>query len=152
MPSVRLNLPSEPGHEQHEMDTIKSAAGLGHWTVVGTGDFNADSMPDILRRNIASGTNLVWYENEKTLLGHDHLPAVRHPNSKIVGHLVRIGIGCPCSPRPYTLHHAPPWFRVGWVKGFLRYRQEEYMKGALRGSTYSLRPDKTQVSQALKEV
>ena len=54
-------------------------------TVVERGDFNADSMPDILWRNTASGGNVVWYMNGKTLLGLDHLPAVRHPNWKIVG-------------------------------------------------------------------
>jgi hypothetical protein len=99
------------------MDTIKSAAGLGHWTVVGTGDSNADSMPDILWRNITSGTNLVWYENDKALLGHDHLPAVPDPNWKMEGRYERVGFVCLSNPRSPTLHFAAAGLRTGWGSG-----------------------------------
>ena len=36
------------------------------WEIVGTGDFNNDTHPDILWRNSADGSNVVWYMNETT--------------------------------------------------------------------------------------
>ena len=39
------------------------------WTVVGTGEFNADGRPDILWRHATSGEDVVWYMNGSVLTG-----------------------------------------------------------------------------------
>ncbi len=57
-----------------------------NWTIVGTGYFNADSMPDILWRNTSTGENVVWYMNGKDFAGWDYiLPTVTDQDWKIVG-------------------------------------------------------------------
>ncbi|HBZ57077.1 MAG TPA: VCBS repeat-containing protein, partial [Syntrophobacteraceae bacterium] len=48
-----------------------------NWTVVGTGDFNADSQIDILWRNTSSGQNVVWFMYRTTLIGTEYLFSVQ---------------------------------------------------------------------------
>jgi hypothetical protein len=56
-----------------------------HWTIVGTGDFNADRQTDILWRNYATGQNAVWFMNGTTNTGYTYLPTVSDSNWQIVG-------------------------------------------------------------------
>jgi len=43
------------------------------WKIVGLGDFNGDSKPDILWRNETTGATVVWYMNGVTYLSYAHL-------------------------------------------------------------------------------
>ena len=54
-----------------------------NWTIVGVGDFNGDSDPDILWRNTSTGQNAVLYMNGVTVTGADFLPTVADPNWNI---------------------------------------------------------------------
>lgn len=46
------------------------------WAIAGIGDFNADSKPDIVWRNTATGANVVWYMNGTTRTGTGQFPAL----------------------------------------------------------------------------
>jgi hypothetical protein len=57
------------------------------WGIVGTADFNADGIPDILWRN-TSGDNAIWYmtgEKGSTLSSYEYLPPVTDTAWNIVG-------------------------------------------------------------------
>jgi hypothetical protein len=70
-------------------ETLTSGAWLPalsdlNWQIVGVGDFNADTKPDILWRNTATGQNAVWYMNGETLTSGAWLPALSDLNWQIV--------------------------------------------------------------------
>ena len=46
------------------------------WEVVGSGDFNHDSMPDLIWRNTTTGQNVVWFMNEDVIIGTEGFPQV----------------------------------------------------------------------------
>jgi hypothetical protein len=58
-----------------------------NWTIVGVADFNGDSKPDILWRNLSTGHTTVWYMNGVKWTGGyaDLTPTVNDPNWAIVG-------------------------------------------------------------------
>lgn len=56
-----------------------------NWSIVGTGDFNGDSRPDILWRNTANGANVVWYMNGATYAGSGVVGGVVDQNWKVAG-------------------------------------------------------------------
>jgi hypothetical protein len=49
------------------------------WTIVGTGDFNADGKIDILWRNTSTGTNAIWYMDLAQFIGAENLFAFNEP-------------------------------------------------------------------------
>jgi hypothetical protein len=55
------------------------------YALVGVGDFNNDTQPDILWRNTKTGANAVWYMNGVTLIGIADLPALPHMDYALVG-------------------------------------------------------------------
>jgi hypothetical protein len=57
-----------------------------NWAIVGIGDFNADSKPDILWRNDSSGLNDVCYMNGATRTGGDSLLTIADLNWTIGNH------------------------------------------------------------------
>jgi len=56
-----------------------------NWRIVGVGDFNGDTKPDIVWRNYGTGMDVVWYMNCGAIVGQDVLYTVTNPNWKIVG-------------------------------------------------------------------
>jgi FtsP/CotA-like multicopper oxidase with cupredoxin domain len=55
-----------------------------NWTMVGSGDFNADNKPDIVWRNTSTGENMVWYMDGTTMTGSAPLPPIPNLDRKIV--------------------------------------------------------------------
>ena len=67
--------------------TNPSALGDVNWQMVGTGDFDLDSRPDLLWRHDISGQNVVWFMNGTTLVGGTFTvpAAVVDPNWRVGG-------------------------------------------------------------------
>jgi hypothetical protein len=66
--------------ESIDLDFLEAASGAPPY-----GDFNNDSKPDILWRNVSTGQNYIWYLNGVTVLGGGNLPMVTDQNWKVVG-------------------------------------------------------------------
>ena len=56
-----------------------------NWRIVGTGDFNSDSQPDLVWRNTTSGDNAVWYMNGATRTGSAFLDPLYDQNWQLIG-------------------------------------------------------------------
>jgi len=54
------------------------------WTVVGTGDFNGDGLPDLLFQNSSTGQLSVWFMNGATVIGTANITPTQDPAWKCV--------------------------------------------------------------------